>query len=86
MNDRSGSGAEIHLTSADSHQSNIVAGQLDKVRSNFTAENLAILDRFFGARNSSLISRLPGLKQSGIYRQMMMCKLGLIAAAVFRKV
>lgn len=50
-----------------------------------TPENLAILERFAKAREMSLVPRLLNLKRSGIYRQTFLGNLGLIAAAIFRK-
>ena len=66
------------------NDSNIEA--LQSLRSNLTSENQEILDRFSEARNLSLISRLIGLKRSGIYRQTLFGNLGLIAAAIFKKI
>lgn len=51
-----------------------------------TPENLEILERFAKAREMSLIPRLIHLKRSGIYRQTLFGNLGLIAAAVFKKI
>ena len=50
-----------------------------------TPENLALLERFAKAREMSLVPRLLNLKRSGIYRQTFLGNLGLIAAAIFRK-
>lgn len=51
-----------------------------------TPENQEILERFARAREMSLVPRLIHLKRSGIYRQTLFGNLGLIAAAVFRKI
>ena len=51
-----------------------------------TPENLATLERITKARNMSLIPRLFHLKQSGVYRQTKLGNLGLIAAAIFKKI
>jgi hypothetical protein len=59
---------------------------LHRLRSNMTSENLEILDRFVQARDMSLIPRLVGLKRSGIHRQTLMGNIGLIAAAIFKKI
>lgn len=50
-----------------------------------TPENLEVLERFARAREMSLIPRLIHLKRCGIYRQTFFGNLGLIAAAIFRK-
>lgn len=50
-----------------------------------TPENREILERFVRAREMSLIPRLIHLKRSGLYRQTVLGNLGLVAAAVFRK-
>lgn len=50
-----------------------------------TPENREILERFARAREMSLIPRLIHLKRSGLYRQTVLGNLGLVAAAVFRK-
>lgn len=51
-----------------------------------TPENRRILERFAKARNQKLIPRLLGLRSSGIYRQTLLGNLGLIVAAIFKKV
>lgn len=66
------------------NDSNIEA--LQRLRPNLTSESQEILDRFSEARNLSLIPRLIGLKRSGIYRQTLFGNLGLIAAAIFKKI
>lgn len=58
---------------------------LQKMYSRLTPENQKILDQFARARNSWLIPRLIGLKKSGIYRQTLLGNLGLIVAALFKK-
>jgi glycosyltransferase involved in cell wall biosynthesis len=59
---------------------------LNGLRDHLTSENQEIFDRFSEARNRSFISRLIGLKRSGIYRQTLFGNLGLIAAAIFKKI
>lgn len=59
---------------------------LERIRSKLTLENMEILDRFAAARNRWLLPRLIGLKRSGIYRQTLLGSLGLIAAAIFKKI
>lgn len=50
-----------------------------------TPEAKKVLDSFDLGRESSLISRLILLKRSGIYRQTLLGNLGLLAAALFKK-
>jgi len=66
------------------NDSNIAA--LRALSHRLTPENLEILERFAKAREMSLIPRLIHLKRSGIYRQTLFGNLGLIAAAVFKKI
>lgn len=66
------------------NDSNIEA--LQSLRSHLTTENQEILDRFSEARNHTIVFRLIGLKRSGVYRQTLFGNLGLIAAAIFKKI
>ena len=59
---------------------------LQKIRSKLTPENQHILDQFMTTRQQWLIPRLIGLRRSGIYRQTFLGNLGLIAAALFKKI
>ena len=59
---------------------------LASVRDRLTPKNQQVLDQFMAARQASLLRRLLGLKASGVYRQTLFGKLGLIAAAVFNKI
>lgn len=59
---------------------------LSRVRSSLTEENRAILDLFSEARNQNRFSRIIGLRRSRIYRQTILGNIGLIAAAIFRKI
>lgn len=59
---------------------------LRQLRHRLTPENQATLDRFANARHMWLIPRLIHLKRSGIYRQTIFGNLGLLAAALFRKI
>jgi len=43
------------------------------------------LESFAKAREMSLLPRLLRLKRSGVYRQTILGNLGLVAAAIFRK-
>jgi glycosyltransferase involved in cell wall biosynthesis len=62
-----------------------IAG-LRKLQHKLTAENRETLDRFAKARQMGLFPRLIHLKRSGIYRQTLFGNLGLIAAAIFKKI
>jgi glycosyltransferase involved in cell wall biosynthesis len=59
---------------------------LDSLRDHLTSENQEIFEKFSEARNLNLITRLIGLKRSGIYRQTLFGNLGLIAAAILKKI
>jgi glycosyltransferase involved in cell wall biosynthesis len=59
---------------------------LQRIQHKLTPENQAILDQFSIARNRNILPRLIGLKKSGIYRQTLLGNLGLIAAAIFKKI
>lgn len=59
---------------------------LQKLKNKLTPENRKILACFARARDMNLISRLIYLKRSGIYRQTLLGNLGLIIAAVFKKI
>lgn len=59
---------------------------LQPLRLKLTPENRRILDQFSTARNQWLLPRLIGFKRSGIYRQTLLGNLGLVAAAIFKKI
>jgi glycosyltransferase involved in cell wall biosynthesis len=59
---------------------------LQRIHHKLTPENQSILDQFAIARNRNILPRLIGLKRSGIYRQTLLGNLGLIAAAIFKKI
>jgi glycosyltransferase involved in cell wall biosynthesis len=59
---------------------------LQRLERKLTPGNKAIVERFSRARNQSLWLRLPGIARSGVYRQTWLGNLGLIAAAVFKKI
>lgn len=59
---------------------------LESVYDRLTPKSQQVLDQFVAARQESLLRRLAGLKSSGIYRQTLFGKLGLIAAAIFNKI
>lgn len=59
---------------------------LQQQRVTLTPENQVILDRFMVARNRWLFPRLLGFWQVGIYREPLWSHLGLVAAAVFKKI
>lgn len=58
---------------------------LQSQKSKLTSENRQLLDQFSEARQRWLLPRLIGLKRSGIYRQTMLGNMGLVAAALFKK-
>lgn len=58
---------------------------LRKVRGLLTPENRIIYDTFSEARGKKLISRIWGLKKSGVYRQTLLGNVGLVVAALFKK-
>lgn len=58
---------------------------LRQLHGKLTPESREILERFVKARQMRFVSRLMYLKRIGIYRQTLIGNLGLIFAAVFRK-
>lgn len=50
-----------------------------------TPESRALLERFAELRSKSALSALVGLKRSGVYRQTSLGNLGLVAAAVLKR-
>lgn len=66
------------------NDSNIAA--LRKLQEKLTPENRELLDRFAKARDMALAPRLIHLKRIGIYRQTLFGNLGLIAAALFKRI
>lgn len=56
------------------------------LRNRLTPDNLETLERFAKAREMGLIPRLIQLKRCGIYLQTLLGNLGLIVAAIFRKI
>ena len=59
---------------------------LNSIREILTPENQVILDLFSATRQKSLLPRLNGLIQCGVYRQTFLGNMGLIVAAIFRKI
>jgi len=59
---------------------------LQSIRSQLTPENQCTLDQFSKARNSGFFARMEGLAESGIYRQTKLGNLGLVAAAILKKI
>ena len=55
-------------------------------KSTLTAENRKILMRFSIARQQGTLSRLAGFARCRIYRQTTLGNLGLLAAAIFKKI
>lgn len=50
-----------------------------------TLENREILEQFDAARNCRLVSRLMGVRRAGIYRQTLFGNVGLVAAAILKR-
>ncbi|MTW14123.1 glycosyltransferase [Pseudoduganella eburnea] len=59
---------------------------LQHLHPHLTPESRHTLDLLAQARKRSLVPRLIGLKKSGIYRQTLLGNLGLLAAAIFKKI
>ncbi len=59
--------------------------ELEKLEDILSPQSKATLELFAKARQKPLFSRLYQLHQSGIYRQTLLGNLGLIVAAVFKK-
>lgn len=59
---------------------------LERIRSKLAPEHQASLDTFVAARDRWLLPRLFGLKQSGIHRQSFLSNVGLVIAAVFKRI
>jgi glycosyltransferase involved in cell wall biosynthesis len=60
---------------------------IQEIKGYLTAESRESLDLFTKSRDKKgLIPRLIGLKQSGIHRQNLLGNLGLIVAAIFKKI
>jgi len=59
---------------------------LNSMRVHLTPKNQQILNQFVVARQQPLLRRMLALKSSGIYRQTLFGKLGLIVGAVFNKI
>lgn len=59
---------------------------LNRIQYKLTTENQHVLNQFTVVRESWLLSRLVGLKRSGIFRQTTLGNLGLILAALLKKI
>jgi len=59
---------------------------LQKLRARMTPENKKIFDSFAIARNSWLIPRMVGIWKTGTYRQGTLDNVGLVLAALFKKI
>ena len=68
----------------DWSDSNIQA--LFRLRPRLTPENQLTLDRFAAARNRWLLPRVIGIKRSGVYRQTVLGNMGLVVAALLKKI
>ncbi|WP_035373352.1 glycosyltransferase family 2 protein [Pseudoduganella violaceinigra] len=59
---------------------------LKRLHPHLTPDSRRTLELLERARKRSLLPRLIGLKKSGIYRQTLLGNLGLVAAAIFKKI
>ena len=59
---------------------------LQRVEYRLTPQNKCLLAEFAQARQSTVIRRITGLKRTGVYRQTLFDNLGLVVAALFRKI
>ena len=59
---------------------------LQRVEHRLTPQNKSLLAEFARARKSAVLARITSLKRTGVYRQTLFGNLGLVAAAVFRKI
>jgi hypothetical protein len=64
-------------------QMNIVA--LEAMRSHLTAENQDRLDEFSRSRREGLFARMAAFRRAGVYRQTWLGNLGLVVAAILKK-
>jgi len=64
------------------HNLNALGGSCDR----FTEENLYALSCFKQARESSLVSRIYLLKKAGVYRQTTFGTIGLVLAAIMKRI
>ena len=58
---------------------------LQRVSGRLTGESKATLEIFSESRERGMIPRLLGFLRAGIYRQTILGNLGLIVAAIFKK-
>ncbi|MDF0606832.1 glycosyltransferase family 2 protein [Neisseriaceae bacterium TC5R-5] len=56
------------------------------LQDNLTPQNREAFEQFAKSRHLGLVQRLIGFKVSGVYRQTVLGNLGLIAAALFKKI
>jgi glycosyltransferase involved in cell wall biosynthesis len=66
--------------------SDIHVNALSKMAHMLTPENRELLALFCMARQGHFLPRMIGLKRTGVFRQTKLSQLGLIAAAVFKKI
>lgn len=59
---------------------------LDSMRHRLSEEHKVTFDRFREARNQTLVKRCLGIRRAGLYRQTWCGNLGLIVAALFKKI
>ncbi len=61
-------------------------GALERIHSQMTDSSKATLNSFRAARSKWLLPRLLGLLGTGVYRQTLLGNLGLMVAAIFKKI
>ena len=59
---------------------------LQRIEHMLTPRNKSLLAEFAQARQTTVLGRMTSLRRSGVYRQTLFSNLGLVIAAVFRKI
>ena len=59
---------------------------LQRIEHMLTPQNKSLLAEFAQARQTTVLGRMTSLRRSGVYRQTLFSNLGLVIAAVFRKI
>lgn len=76
----------MHFGGKFRHWNDVNIEALSQIKGLLTKENREILDQFARARHQTLLLRIIGLKRSGVYRQTLFGNLGLVAAAILKKI
>jgi glycosyltransferase involved in cell wall biosynthesis len=58
---------------------------LDKIKQHMTEENKTMLDEFIRARSSGLVPRVLGFARLRLHRQTLLGNIGIVVAALFKK-